>query len=389
MPAFNSGGYCKARAKIDEAVPGALIRSVSEKAENRVKNDWKWNGRENVFLIDGAMVTGPDTIANQAEYPQPADQAEGCGFPMLRAVVLTSLITAMVRSVAFGPYSGKETGEGALFRKIVPDIPKGSVLVGDRYYCSYFAIAILFQKGIDVVSRLTCTRAESLKNCDNYERMKNGDLRVTWKRPVRPEWMTPEEYDTMPKTLTLRLVNVRVAEKGFRVQHLWVVTTLMDTALDSSESLAELYRSRWNVELDLNAIKTMMDLEILRGKTPHMMRLELLVGILAYNLVRLMMLNTASLTQTTPWGLSFTSALAIIMNGWTSVFGMTDKTLREFVCDNSKGLSKHRVGHRGGRVEPRALKRRSNAYPRLKQPRSTLREKLIADNAKTKKMNGK
>ena len=377
IPAFNSGGYCKARPKIHETVPQTLIRHVAENAEQRVEDHWKWNGRKDIFLVDGAEIIGPDTADNQAEYPQSTNQAQGCGFPMMRLVVLTSMITGMLHRIAVGPHSGKGTGESALFRQLAEKLPKGSVVVGDRYYCSYFAIAMLIQKGIDVVSRLTTCRLAALGNRDTFIRLKNGDLLVTWKRPQRPVWMTPEEYETMPETLTLRLVEVCVAEKGFRVKHLWVVTTLLDTKAYSPESLAELYRSRWNVELDLNAIKTMMGLEELRGKTPHMMRLELLMGLLAYNLVRLMMLNAAVLMGVTPRGLSFTSALSMVAGGWTSVFGMGNEMLREFVYNHLKELMKHRAGHRAGRVEPRVVKRRPKAYPRMKQPRAKLRAKLL------------
>ena len=374
--AFNSGGYCKARTKIDEAVPDALIHSVADKAERGVKDRWKWNGRKHVYLVDGAEITGPDTAENQAEYPQPDTQAKGCGFPMMRIVVLTSLITAMVRSVAVGPYSGKETGESALFRKAMDTIARGSVVVGDRYYCSYFAICQLMQRGVDVVSRLTTKRLEALGNRDSFEQLENGDLLVTWKRPQRPKWMSREEYDTMPETLTLRLVEVHVSEKGFRVRHLWVVTTLLDTERDSSESLAELYRKRWNVELDLNAIKTMMGLDILRGKSPHTMRLELLVGLLAYNLVRLLLLNTASQMKMSPRGLSFTSGLSVLSSGFMSVAWMMPEIFGKFVSNQVGELSKHRAGHRSGRREPRVLKRRSKPYPRMKEPRSVLRKKL-------------
>ena len=155
----------------------------------------------------------------------------------------------------------------------------------------------------------------------------------------------------------------------------------------------------------MNAIKTMMNLEILRGKTPHMMRLELLMGLLAYNLVRLSMLNAASLTQTTPRGLSFTAALSIIVTNWTCMLFMEstvcldrkgamllDKgaalldrkgdVLLDYVNHLLKELSKHRAGHRPGRTEPRVLKRRNNAYPPMKQPRKILREKLHAPDAK-------
>jgi hypothetical protein len=298
---------------------------------------------------------------------------------MMRIVVLTSLMTAMVRCVASGPYSGKGTGEGALFRKIAEEIPAGSVVVGDRYYCAYFTIAMLQSKGIDVVTRLTTNRLEQLGKRDTFQRLKNGDLQVIWQRPARPDWMTLEEYDAMPETLTLRLCEVRVEEKGFRVKHLWVLTTLMDTELDSRESLSDLYRQRWHVELDLNAIKTMMGLDVLRGKTPHMLRLELLVGILAYNLVRLMMFQTAALKGMSPRGLSFTSASSTMLCGWASVFGMGEAMYVAFVNEGLRELSKHRAGHRGGRVEPRAVKRRPKAYPRMKQPRDILRAKLIAE----------
>jgi IS4 transposase len=152
--------------------------------------------------------------------------------------------------------------------------------------------------------------------------MKNGALLVTWKRPPRPDGMSREEYETMPKTLTLRLAQVHITEKGFRTRHLHVVTTLLKMERDSSESLAELYRKRWHVETDLNAIKTMMGLDILRGKTPHMMRLELLVGLLAYNWVRRMIRNSAALTDILPRSISFTACLNDLAWSWNRVCWM-------------------------------------------------------------------
>jgi hypothetical protein len=379
IPALNSGGYCKARAKIDEAVPYTLLQSVADKAEDNAKDEWKWNGRNNVFLVDGTTFNGPDTAANQAAYPQSSSQAEGCGFPIMQCVMMTSLITAMVRTLAFGPCRGKGTGEGALFRKIAPELPKGSVVVGDRYYCSYFTIAILMQYGIDVVSRLTPTRLDELKKSSTRVRMKNGDWLVTWQRSRRPDWMPVEEYATMPGTLTLRLTEVHVAERGFRVKHFWTVSTLLDEERDSGESLADLYRRRWHVELDLNSIKTMMGLDELRCKTPRMMRLELLVGILAYNLVRLTILNSSSLFGMQPRAISFTASLSMVASGWTSVFGMSSEMFCAFGSYNLRELSKQRVGHRGGRVEPRVVKRRPKHYPRMQQTRAMLKEKIRAE----------
>ena len=145
--AFHSGGYCKARAKIDESVPIRLLRIMADRAEEKVKSAWTWNGRKHVYLVDGTEVSGPDTPENQAAYPQSGNQAAGCGFPLMRCVVLTSFATAMVRSVAVGPHHGKGTGETALFRGLIATIPASSVVVGDRYHCSYFAFAELRKKG--------------------------------------------------------------------------------------------------------------------------------------------------------------------------------------------------------------------------------------------------
>jgi hypothetical protein len=236
----------------------------------------------------------------------------------------------------------------------------------------------MIQKGIDVVTRITNKRLDELKNGGTCKRMKNGDILVTWKRSQRKRWMSLEEYTTIPKTLTLRLVKVNVAEKGFRVKQFYVVTTLLDTETTSSESLAELYRNRWHVELDLNAIKTMMGLDQLRGKSPHMMRLELLVGLLAYNLIRLVILNSAILSEILPRSISFTACQVLLQMSWQQVHWMSAEVFESHIQSRLIGLSQHIVGDRPGRLEPRRLKRRQKAYLKLQEPRSIAKRKLMA-----------
>ena len=373
-----SGAYCKARAKIAEAVPVSLIRSTGEKAERLGKDAWMWNGRRHVFLVDGAVVSGPDTAENQAEYPQASRQAEGCGFPLMRVLVLVSLITGMVRNVAVSPYSGKGCSENGMFRKVLPSIPAGSVVVGDQYYGSYFGIAAMLLQKADIVTRLTTRRVEALGDPDQCETRENGETFMTWKRPVRPAWMTPERYAEMPETLTLRVVTVTVAEKGFRVERFHVATTLLDAERDPSDTLAWLYRKRWHVEIDLRAIKTHMALDILRGKTPHMMRLELFVGLLAYNLIRLKLLIAASQSDDiTPRDVSFTSALTALSAGYTLILWMPPEHFAVWTHLQTRELPKHRVGHRPGRVEPRVVKRCPKPFPKMGQPRHELRRRLV------------
>ena len=207
-----------------------------------------------------------------------------------------------------------------MFRTLLKTLSAGSVVVGDRCFSSYFAVAAMLRHSVDLVSRLTTSRLTALGDPAQCVTLKNGEMLMTWKRPFRRGWMTPEEYAEVPKTLTLRVLTVTVAEKGFRVKHLRVITTLLDAQRDPGDTLAWLYRKRWHVEIDLRAIKTTMCLDILRGQTPHMMRLELFVGLLAVNLIRLKLLTAASQSDDlTPRDVSFTSALTILSAGYTSV----------------------------------------------------------------------
>jgi len=193
--------------------------------------------------------------------------------------------------------------------------------------------------------------------------------------------MSVEEYRDVPDTLSVRLSEVCVREKGFRVRHLHVVTTLLDTDDVSSKSLANLYKKRWHVELDLRSIKTMMGLDILRGKTPHMMRLELFVGLLAYNLIRLTILNSAAVADGAPRNISFTAAKILITTDWSIMLFLPSTALYPYLMSNLRALTKHCVGHRGGRLEPRVVKRRPKAFPRQQEPRESLRKKLVVDYA--------
>jgi len=126
----------------------------------------------------------------------------------------------------------------------------------------------------------------------------------------------------------------------------------------------------------------MMGLDILRGKTPHKMRLELLVGLLAYNLVRLMMLNSASLAKVSPRSISFTACLGYLALSWNRVHWMPLEVWRSQIEVNLLELAKHRVGHRPGRLEPRQLKRRLKAFPQLQLPRADARKQLLKNQPK-------
>lgn len=368
----NSGPYCRARARLAPLVIRRLTAQVARGSESEVPDTWLWHGRH-VKLVDGTTVSMPDTPQNQAQFPQNSVQEQGLGFPLARMVVLMSLATAMLCAMEMGPYAGKETGELALFRKLIDQLDPGDLVLADRYYCSYFMIAMLMQLGVDVVSRLHHRRKVDYHK---GQRLGKGDYQVQWRRPERPAWMDEATYRALPEAITLRQLEVRVHQPGFRVASFIVVTTLTDAQQYTKPDIAELYHQRWLVELDLRSIKVTLGMDVLRCKTPHMVANETWTCLLAYNLIRRSMLQAAARSGRSPRQLSFASALQTIGASWMTLATADDVALLIDVQLDS--LAKQLVGNRPNRVEPRAVKRRPKPHKLLTQPRAAARAQLLA-----------
>lgn len=367
-----TGAYCKARAKLPEPFLRRLTYQVGREIEDQALTNWRWHNRR-VMNVDGTTSTMPDSLANQAEYPQQRRQRAGLGFPIIRIVVLLTFATAAVVGAAFGPYRGKETGETALFRQLFDQLRAGDVVVADRYYCSYFMIALLRQLGVDVVFRLHQGRHYDFRS---GQRLGDDDHLVEWQRPQRPKWMDEATYATMPETLTVRELRFTVEEPGFRTREIIVATTMLDDQLYSKADIAELYHRRWQAELDLRAIKRTLGMERLACLTPAMVRKELWTYLLGYNLARKVAAQAAMQRGVCPRQISFAGTVQTL-EAFRVLLIATDQHV--FICrEMFKAIATHKVGDRPGRVEPRSIKRRmGNQYPTLKMPRDEARAQLL------------
>jgi len=370
--ANNNGAYCKARAKLPEKVIQRLAIRVASGCEKEIPKERLWKERH-VKLADGSTVSMPDTEANQNVYPQQASQKEGIGFPIARMVVLLSLATAMLCGMAIGPCTGKETGELALMRQLLDQLDAGDILLSDRYFCSYFMIALLLERNVDFVARLHHSRKEKTYR---MKRLGKGDYLVEWQRPSKPAWMDQATYDLMPESLTLRQIDVQVTQPGFRVESLVVVTTLTDPTHYPQADIAELYHRRWLVELDIRSIKCTLGMDVLRGKTPEMVRKEIWTCLLAYNSIRKTMLQAAFDTDLSPRQLSFTRAMQAMAASWVVLPTQDSSTIALLIETAIEGLTSQLVGNRPDRIEPRAVKRRPKPHRLLNMPREAARELL-------------
>jgi hypothetical protein len=368
-----TGAYCKARAKLPERFLKRLACSVGAELEEQAPDGWRWH-RRRVQLLDGSTLSMPDTPENQHAYPQSRAQRPGVGFPLMRWVALIGLATAGVLGSAFGPWRGKQTGETALFRQLLDLLRPGDVLLADRYYCSYWLIALAWLRGVDVVFRQHQLRRTDFRR---GHRLGHNDHVVRWTKPQRPAWMDEETYATLPDELSLREVRGSVATPGCRVRSLIVVTTCTDAQEYPLLDILELYHARWHVEIDLRSLKTYMDMEILRCQTPEMVRKEIWTHLLAYNLVRQVMAQAARQHEVTPRQLSFAGAVQTLEAYRTLLLVATEADLPTLIRQLLAAIATHRVGDRPDRCEPRKVKRRPKGNSRLIRPRAEERWILL------------
>jgi hypothetical protein len=206
------------------------------------------------------------------------------------------------------------------------------------------------------------------------QRLGYEDHLISWSKPARPAWLDEATYQQVPNHWQVHELRVRITRKGFRTGVLLVVTTRLTPTTFTKEESAELYRCRWHVALELRAVKTTLGMAIVRGKTPVMVRKELWMYVLVYNLIRGVMATAAVHAGLVPRMLSFTGALQAVSAFGTALL-FAAAPAREARLEALYGtISAHRVGQRPDRVEPRAVKRRPKLHPLLTIPRNQARK---------------
>jgi hypothetical protein len=362
----NTASYCDARGRLPTAVLSTLARWTAAELQAAAAEQWKWNGR-NVFIADGSHVSMPDTPENQAAYPQPVVQQPGLGFPLARVAVLLSLATGACHDLAIAPYAGKGTGETTLLRAMDDALEPGDVVLADALFDNYFLACELRQRGIDLVARVQAGRVGSRM----VEVRPDGEI-ITWRRPNKPRGMTGEQYRRYPKELLMRQVTVDARDKDNRAEVFQVATTLLDASIDGSQ-IGDLFERRWSGEVDIRSIKSVMQMDILRCKTPEMVEKEIWAHLLAYNLLRTVMAVAAAEAGIEPRAVSFKGAKQAVTAFAPKLEAASPGARPALVDALLAVIAYRRVGDRPRRWEPRALKRRPKPRARLGQPRAEAR----------------
>lgn len=358
----STAAYCRARKRLPQAMVSSLVHFTGQAMTASTLPAGTWQGRP-VRLVDGTTVPMADTSENQAAFPQPTSQKPGLGFPLCRLLALFCLASGAVLDAATCAYHGKGNDEQTLLRRLLDRLEPGSVLVGDAFFSTFFLLAELQRRGVDGVFEQYGARRRST-DFRRGRRLGERDHLIELEKPkLRPSWMSAEAYAQAPDRLTVR--ELRVGGKT-------LVTTLVCARQTPRNELKSLYRQRWHVELDLRSLKTTMGMERLRSKSPAMAIKEIWVHLLAYNLIRRMMLQAACTENVLPRQLSFKHALQLCMACRYHLAQPEPEDVQALLCL----IAQRRVGQRPGRIEPRAVKRRPKPFPLLTKRRHLAREEV-------------
>jgi len=365
----NSSAYVQARHRLPEERLRQILVATAQTADRRVGSQGFIHGRR-VKVADGSTVQLPDTDQNQKSYAQAPGQEPGCGFPLMKFLPLFSLSSGAISHVETSDW---KTHDVRLLKQAWDALKKGDVLLVDRAFGDYVTLASLPQRGVDVVARLHGARKVDFRKA--HKRLGHKDGLFQWcKGYQQSDILTPQEWAQLPDKITVRVVRFVALIRGRKIR-VTLVTTLLDPVLYPVEELIALYRRRWQMELALRHLKTTMKMEQLRCQSPEMARKELLVYLLAYNLIRCLMAEAVAQAGVEMERVSFRGTVDAARNYAGEMRAARSQLKRKQLWQELVAvIAADLVPKRPGRTEPRAVKHRPKAYPLLNKPRRQFKE---------------
>ena len=362
----NTGCYTKAKERLIEDIPCALAKSLGRSTLEKAPLEWKVDGRD-VKVFDGTTLNLKDTKANNAQYPKHSNQKRDVGYPQLRMLAVCSLSTGCVLDYALEATKGKGTGEVTLLRSLLGCFNEHDIALGDALFCNFFLVHDLMKKKVDVVIP---GQVQRRYHFNEGTVLGPKDHSTQWSKPRRPKWMSKEEYDGYDKTIDIR---------EFEANGIVYMTTLKDASMYPKNIVHALYKRRWEVELHIRSIKTHMGMDRLSAQTPGMVRKEIAFHLLAYNIIRDIMVDGCIQEGALPTHISFKAALQLIGQLNPHFSSIPKNKKNKLYVQMLSIIVKNKVGKRPGRVEPRAIRKKTQRFPTLKADRKLLIDKLKRD----------
>jgi len=346
----SDSAYVQARQRLPRERLEKALSATSQAADRRTGSGGQLQGRS-VKVVDGSTTPLPDTPENQQRFPQPSSQKPGCGFPLMKFVVLFSLSSGAVLNVLWSSLHGHDL---RLLRQLWDQLKKGDILLGDRAFGEYTTLAALPAQGVDVVARLHHARKVDFRKA---RPLSGNDGCFVWHKGIQQsEILSTAEWTLLPAQITVRIIRFTATLRGFRHRRVTLVTTLLDPALYPARELIALYLRRWGIELCLRHLKTTMGMDQLRCKTPDMAEKELLGYLVAHNLIRCVMAEAVARYPADLERVSFKGSVdALRQYSDATAQARNRKTRRQLWEDLLLNLARDLVRRRPNRTEPRAF----------------------------------
>lgn len=373
-PCGDTGGYSKGRSRLKIGFLQSVGAKVNAHLDARICPEDTYRGHV-VKSIDGSSLELDDTENNQSEYPQPTSQKPGCGFPIMG---ITGVLNHSHGGWEDFAESTQAASEAAVSHRLLHCLNPGDILCGDRAFCTYQLISSLSAKGVFSLMRLHAARHRVLdwrkgKKLGSHQRL------VAWKKPVQQPYGSPltvDEWKALPDILEIRLIRFYFEDRDGKKRRMVLATTLTDAEKYDWQEIAALYAGRWDIELRLRDVKTTLQMERLRVKTPEMARKTLAMSRIAYNLVKATCQEAGHGSGTDHRQISFKAALDTIVAS-TARYLRRQKhanIIREIWESILETVAEKTIDIRPHRHEPRAVKKRPKNFSYLTKPRSDFKE---------------
>ena len=269
-PLSNStAGYAIARKKLDKSIFESVFAHSTHFGDLEKES---WNGLK-TFITDGCYLQLQDTGEIKKDY---AVKGMEESYPQALLQVLIRQGSGQTSQIALG---SRHTSELRLVTDMIKKLEADSLLLADDLYNAYYHFClILLQR---------CHMTVPGKRDRKYKVIRDisdNDQIVEISKTACPDYVTKEEWDSLPESILLRRISYTYPTKN-GVEPAILYTTILDEKINAVDIVAK-YAFRWDIEITIREIKTLMDINVLRSKTPDMMEKELLIALTAYNTVR-------------------------------------------------------------------------------------------------------
>jgi hypothetical protein len=276
-PLSNStAGYATARKTLDKSIVEAVYAHSTDFGDLDKES---WYGLK-TYISDGTYLQLQDTEDIRSEY---VVKGQGSSYPQALLQVMIRQGTGQVSQFAL---ASRQESELSIVIPMIKKMEKDSLLLADDLYNTYYHFCLICSQGCHII--VPGKRARNYKVIRNIS---NNDQIVEISKTVRPDYISKEEWENLPKSILLRRITYSYPAKN-GVETAILFTTVLNENIKATDIVAK-YSMRWDIEISIRETKTLMDINVLRSKSKNMLYKELTIALVAYNMVRKIIAKTA------------------------------------------------------------------------------------------------